>query len=152
MHTQQQAYIEGFTKRASEYGFTQNEAIELLKSSGIVDATPTDYNYIISNRTEKPTPAVPSGKLNDPFAIRTNPKITDFDKVRDPLIGTDIRKTINNVGGKAMTGLYGALGQGDPYADLKSRRATSLPLRADLPSAQPLPSSNPPAPASLASK
>jgi hypothetical protein len=30
----QQAYINGFVKRASEYGLTQNEAIELLKSAG----------------------------------------------------------------------------------------------------------------------
>jgi len=31
MTTQEQAYIEGFVKRASEYGFNQNEAVELLK-------------------------------------------------------------------------------------------------------------------------
>jgi hypothetical protein len=37
MNTQQQAYIEGFVKRAAEYGLSQNEAIELLKSSGVVD-------------------------------------------------------------------------------------------------------------------
>jgi hypothetical protein len=30
---QQQAYIEGFTKRASEYGLNHNEAIELLKQA-----------------------------------------------------------------------------------------------------------------------
>jgi hypothetical protein len=33
MNTQQQAYIEGFVKRASEYGFSEAEAIELLKES-----------------------------------------------------------------------------------------------------------------------
>lgn len=30
---QQQAYLEGFVKRASEYGFDQEEAVELLKSA-----------------------------------------------------------------------------------------------------------------------
>ena len=33
MNTQQQAYIEGFVKRASEYGLNRNEAIDLLKHS-----------------------------------------------------------------------------------------------------------------------
>jgi len=36
--TTEQAYIEGFVKRASEYGFSRNEAIELLKSAGPVAA------------------------------------------------------------------------------------------------------------------
>jgi hypothetical protein len=33
MTTQEQAYIEGFVKRASEYGFNYNEAINLLKQA-----------------------------------------------------------------------------------------------------------------------
>jgi hypothetical protein len=33
MNTQQQAYINGFVKRASEYGLNHNEAIELLKEA-----------------------------------------------------------------------------------------------------------------------
>jgi hypothetical protein len=33
MTTQEQAYINGFVKRASEYGLNQNEAIELLKQA-----------------------------------------------------------------------------------------------------------------------
>ena len=34
MNTQQeQAYIEGFVKRASEYGFDENQAMDLLKSA-----------------------------------------------------------------------------------------------------------------------
>ena len=35
--TTQQAYIEGFVKRANEYGFNQQEAISLLKESGFLD-------------------------------------------------------------------------------------------------------------------
>lgn len=35
MNTQEQAYIEGFVKRASEYGFSQAESAELLKTSGL---------------------------------------------------------------------------------------------------------------------
>jgi hypothetical protein len=33
MNTQQQAYIEGFVKRANEYGFNDEQAIELLKQA-----------------------------------------------------------------------------------------------------------------------
>ena len=33
MNTQEQAYLEGFVKRASEYGFDENEAVNLLKES-----------------------------------------------------------------------------------------------------------------------
>jgi hypothetical protein len=33
MNTQQQAYIQGFTKRAAAYGFDENEALILLKQS-----------------------------------------------------------------------------------------------------------------------
>ena len=32
--TQQQAYINGFVKRAAEYGLDQNQAVELLKQAG----------------------------------------------------------------------------------------------------------------------
>ena len=38
MNIQEQAYIEGFVKRASEYGFSQDEAISLLKSATAADA------------------------------------------------------------------------------------------------------------------
>ena len=33
MSTQEQAYIEGFVKRAAEYGFDENEAVEILKEA-----------------------------------------------------------------------------------------------------------------------
>jgi hypothetical protein len=33
--TTQQAYVDGFVKRASEYGYSEAEAIELLKTSGL---------------------------------------------------------------------------------------------------------------------
>ena len=35
MNTQEQAYTEGFVKRANEYGFSEAEAIELLKQSNL---------------------------------------------------------------------------------------------------------------------
>jgi len=52
MNTQQQAYIEGFVKRANDYGLNHNEAIELLKSAldpaavntGTVAAAPAKPN------------------------------------------------------------------------------------------------------------
>jgi hypothetical protein len=49
MNTQQQAYINGFVKRASEYGLNQNEAIELLKQSA--DAPP-----VVNTGTATSTP------------------------------------------------------------------------------------------------
>jgi hypothetical protein len=33
MNTQKQAYVKGFVKRAAEYGFNENEALDLLKTS-----------------------------------------------------------------------------------------------------------------------
>jgi hypothetical protein len=33
MNTQQQAYIYGFVKRAAEYGFSENEALNILKNA-----------------------------------------------------------------------------------------------------------------------
>jgi hypothetical protein len=33
--TTQQAYIDGFVKRASECGYSESEAVELLKNSGL---------------------------------------------------------------------------------------------------------------------
>jgi hypothetical protein len=38
MTTQQQAYINGFVKKASEYGFNENEAIDILKQATVADA------------------------------------------------------------------------------------------------------------------
>jgi hypothetical protein len=35
MNTQQQAYINGFVKRAADYGFDEREAIELLKKASL---------------------------------------------------------------------------------------------------------------------
>lgn len=36
MNTQEQAYINGFVKRAMEYGFSEREAVEILKQSALV--------------------------------------------------------------------------------------------------------------------
>lgn len=33
----QRSYINGFVKRASEYGYSEDQAIELLKNAGAVD-------------------------------------------------------------------------------------------------------------------
>jgi hypothetical protein len=77
MNTQQQAYIEGFVKRASEYGLNQSEAIELLKSAldpatvntGSVAAAPAkpNWNERILGALGMPTGAVsyPAMKGNE---------------------------------------------------------------------------------------
>jgi hypothetical protein len=49
MNTQQQAYIEGFVKRASEYGFSEAEAIELLKQSDWYDTLQGGLNKLQTN-------------------------------------------------------------------------------------------------------
>jgi len=42
--SKEQAYIQGFVKRAAQYGFNEAEAIELLKQSTVADA-PAYQNY-----------------------------------------------------------------------------------------------------------
>jgi len=37
MNEQEQAFVEGFVKRASEYDIDQNTAIEMLKNAGLTD-------------------------------------------------------------------------------------------------------------------
>ena len=49
----QQAYINGFVKRASEYGLSQREAIELLKQSA--DTAP-----VVNTGTASATPPPPA--------------------------------------------------------------------------------------------
>lgn len=44
MGTQAQAYIQGFVKRANEYGFNNDEAVELLKEAK--DADPFTYGLL----------------------------------------------------------------------------------------------------------
>jgi hypothetical protein len=66
MTPHQQAYIEGFVKRANQHGFTDHEAVELLKQSGVlgdivnagknaVNSASTAYNNYVDSKN-KPTP------------------------------------------------------------------------------------------------
>jgi hypothetical protein len=66
MTPHQQAYIEGFVKRANQHGFTNNEAVELLKQSGFlgdivnagknaINSATTSYNNYVDSKN-KPTP------------------------------------------------------------------------------------------------
>lgn len=45
MNTQEQAYINGFVKRANEHGFTDKEAVEILKQASPQSATSFMENY-----------------------------------------------------------------------------------------------------------
>jgi hypothetical protein len=60
MTTQQEAYINGFVKRANQYGYSDVQAIELLKESGALGDLVTNagnaYNNYI-NQKNTPTPA-----------------------------------------------------------------------------------------------
>ena len=61
MTTQQQAYIEGFVKRAAEYGFNEDEAVNILKEAGALTtiakmeasgANPKVLKRILSSRKQ----------------------------------------------------------------------------------------------------
>lgn len=60
MTTQQQAYINGFVKRASQHGLSDYQAIELLKESGalgdLMNSAGTAYNNYVNSKNT-PTPA-----------------------------------------------------------------------------------------------
>lgn len=58
----EQAYIEGFVKRASEYGFSEHEAIELLKQAGKKIGVP------------KKAPSIP-GKYHNSPPLNYKPKL-----------------------------------------------------------------------------
>ena len=47
----QQAYITGFVKRANEYGYSDNQAIELLKQSGLMDTMAAKLKDFVTPRT-----------------------------------------------------------------------------------------------------
>ena len=44
MNTQQQAYIEGFVKRAAEYGFNENEELSLALDYKGAKVVPSDLD------------------------------------------------------------------------------------------------------------
>jgi acyl carrier protein len=71
MNTQQQAYIEGFVKRASEYGFSEAEAVELLKSA-------VSYDKSLFKKTDAPVKSAGlTPKLNIIFAEQLGTKVYD---------------------------------------------------------------------------
>jgi phage-related protein len=45
----EQAYIEGFVKRAADYGYSQEEALGLLKTSGFLDNIQQNINDSVRN-------------------------------------------------------------------------------------------------------
>lgn len=77
MTPQEQAYIEGFVKRASEYGFSESEAVEILKQAmGEME---------MAKKTKIPVPRVPSGikgnandVINKPQPIKPLPPEEKF--------------------------------------------------------------------------
>ena len=63
--TNQEAYINGFVKRAAEYGLTTQEAIELLKTSGVPPEHMNDLGAALS--TKAPVkPAAKQQPVNKP--------------------------------------------------------------------------------------
>jgi hypothetical protein len=61
-----QAYVNGFVKRASEYGLSEQEAIELLKTSGVPPQHMNDLGAALS--TKAPVkPAAKQHSVNKPY-------------------------------------------------------------------------------------
>jgi hypothetical protein len=74
----QQAYIEGFVKRASQYGFSYNEAISLLKQAALTgDQHKLDINH--------------DGKIgaSDLKALRNRKKTPEIAKQADEYVATE---------------------------------------------------------------
>jgi hypothetical protein len=83
--TTEQAYIEGFVKRASEYGFSYNEAISLLKQATLVgDQSKLDVNHngkieatdLKALRNRKKTSEIAKQAMNlTPMANKNKPPV-----------------------------------------------------------------------------
>lgn len=74
MNTQEQAYIEGFVKRASQYGFNYNEAISLLKQADeYVASEPT----FAQKAAIKPKPIAPA-KPMPTRPVPPKPKVPNY--------------------------------------------------------------------------
>jgi hypothetical protein len=66
MNTQEQAYLQGFLKRANDLGFNNEEATELLKASGWMDAAKEKWQTF-SDNFNKTHPRVGSVAANQVF-------------------------------------------------------------------------------------
>ena len=67
MNTQEQAYINGFVKRASEHGFNREQAFELLKIAKKVEDSEYYANPLLNavSGTLLPNANIVSGAIND---------------------------------------------------------------------------------------
>ena len=85
MNTQQQAYIEGFVKRAGEYGLSHDEAIALLKSA--LDAAPVTTG---TSATAKPAPTGTNWNQKILGALGMNTGAVDYPSMK----GTEYKNTL----------------------------------------------------------
>lgn len=98
MNTQQQAYVNGFVKRAAEYGFNEAEATGLLKQSGALNQLAALSNSGLSHAAEtaknlqnwRNSTAAGIKKLRNPNEmakmrnIVNEAKLTGYDPVKHP--------------------------------------------------------------------
>jgi len=66
--TNEQAYINGFVKRAAEYGFNENEAIALLKNAGMNMKALTSAVAPVKTLKDTVMKAAPIQRLTDTVA------------------------------------------------------------------------------------
>ncbi len=82
------AFINGFIKRASEYGFNQNEAVELYKHAGLFGASAPDF----------PAPGLPGGRPGG---------TGDANGHRPSTLGSDVMNSTMGTGIGAAANIYG---------------------------------------------
>ena len=81
MNAQEQAYIEGFVKRASEYGFDEDEAFSILKEAQLSIKPIANMVAPVKALTHNMAKAAPIKKLTD-----TVNKVMPVQQLTDKLI------------------------------------------------------------------
>ena len=92
MNTQQQAYINGFVKRASEYGFSEAEAVDLLKKSDWYDSLQGGLDKLQTNVID-PASNFVNKNIVQPVKNFMTPPPNPFDPVANPGFNDRARKS-----------------------------------------------------------
>jgi hypothetical protein len=126
--TQEQAYIEGFVKRASEYGVHESQAIELLKTSGALDRLGALAKSQALSRFVTPIQEARQGAATQMKALRN--KVRSMENPRNYF--TDMNEWRNYVtGGNGPADIMNStqLSAQDKIKSLMSHRLSSDPAK-----------------------
>lgn len=121
----QQAYVEGFVKRAAEYGFSKNEAVKILKQANALNIAPKQDPMVIA-----PTPGAPS---------HLPPVKTTYDYPQQPSVTPEVNNQLTSLPLSNMTpkdkwvqGLGEIMGQKPVLATNKTISAEGGPSQFDI--------------------